>query len=389
MVFFLEVLDYAALKPFLEKLSILRCTFRRLRYPDRVINQALSTARRRLNNPATRDQPKPKYHLTLDHHQALEPLRPALRSIGVSTAFSSKNTLGRLLSKTGPVKPKESELPGVYRVECKQCPEGVYYGETGVTLGHRMSKHKNDIRRAKDSNALFVHMRDNPGHSFDHQGAKLIFTSNQKSKRQLVESSLIATNVSCNLKPGDFPVCRITAPVVLKSIKLDNLNSLVSPQPPATSTTPPDTSAYVTPEPTTIALPNPISATSSLTQALSSMVISSSSQPQTAPISSVPSLVLAPIATIPTPESPPLLQSQARAMPSPFYTHQALSPPLQLTDTPAARKSVSHAPLSQCHSPKAYTGATRKRRFVHEPLPDNFSPMIKRLRSSKSHHLFS
>ena len=119
------------------------------------------------------------------------------------------------------------------------------------------------------------------------------------------------------------------------------------------------------------------------------MAISSSSQPQTAPTSSVPSPVLAPIATIPTPESPPLLQSQARALPSPYYTHQALSPPLHLTDTPAARKSVSHAPLSQCHSPKAHTGATRKRRFVHEPLPDNFSPMIKRLRSSKSHHLFS
>ena len=103
------------------------------------------------------------------------------------------------------------------------------------------------------------------------------------------------------------------------------------------------------------------------------MAISSSSQPQTAPTSSVPSPVLAPIATIPTPESPPLLQSQARALPSPYYTHQALSPALHLTDTPAAGKSVTHAPLSQCHSPKTYTGATRKHCFVLDLIPISFA----------------
>ncbi len=255
-----------------DEINHLRSTFVRLRYPEHVINQALSTAKRRFNSSAIREQPKSKYHLTLEYHPALEPLRPALKNIGVSVAYSSSNTLGNLLSKTGPVKPCESELPGVYKVECKQCPDGVYYGETGVHIPYRMGGHKSDIREAKESNALFVHMRDNPGHSFDHKGAKLIFTSNQKAKRQLVESALIATNVNCNLKPGDFPVCRITAPVVLKGIKFDNCTNSTPSQSTINSSSDTATSSNIDPvisaPATMIPAPHDLTpATSNLTQA--------------------------------------------------------------------------------------------------------------------------
>ena len=68
---------------------------------------------------------------------------------------------------------------------------------------------------------MFVHMEDNPGHSFDLNNPKLIYKSKEKAKRQLVESSLIATSVNCNLKPGDFPVCKITAIAVLKGLNID------------------------------------------------------------------------------------------------------------------------------------------------------------------------
>ena len=137
------------------------------------------------------------------------------------------------------------ELPGVYKVECMQCPEGVYYGETGVNVPNRMAGHSTAINAKVASNALFAHTRNNPGHSFNLKGAKLIFTSNQKSKRQLVESALIATNVNCNLKPGDFPVCRITAPIVLKGVKLDK---------PTVTHTPIVTSNQATPMPLSSAI---------------------------------------------------------------------------------------------------------------------------------------
>ena len=64
-------------------------------------------------------------------------------------------------------------------------------------------------------------MKDKTGHSFDIQGATLLYKSNQKSKQKLVEFSLIATTVNYNLRPGEYPVCRIMVSVVLKGVKLN------------------------------------------------------------------------------------------------------------------------------------------------------------------------
>ena len=49
----------------------LQTTFRRLRYPEHVINQALSKARYTFNSSHISVKPKPKYHLTVDYHPAL------------------------------------------------------------------------------------------------------------------------------------------------------------------------------------------------------------------------------------------------------------------------------------------------------------------------------
>ena len=173
-------------------------------------------------------------------HPSLQSLRPALSNIGVSTSFSSSNTLRKQLSRTGPKAPAPNEVAGVYTVECKidTCNKGVYYGESGRNLHKRIREHGKDIREAKTSNALFVHMRDNPGHQFDLSGAQMMFKSTVKAKRQLVESSLIATNANCNLKPGDFPICRLTASVVTKCLKLDYNKTSQS-----TTNAPPSTSA--------------------------------------------------------------------------------------------------------------------------------------------------
>ena len=312
--------------------------------------------------------------------------------------------MGNQLSHTGPLRPPDNELPGVYRVECKQCPNGVYFGETGVTLAKRIAGHRTDIRKAKDSNALFVHMRDNPGHSFDLRGAKLIYKSNQKPNRQLVESAMIATNVNCNLRPGDYPVCRITAPVVLKSVKLDKINSLPIPAP-TVSPTPTDTSDNLPLDTaTTSAIVPTHQETSGLTQAISTLAISSSTQPHTAIASSQKHLLVPPSAPFSpvanhtrshhqhpivalSSTSPTLLQSQARALPTTYSSHLVASPASTHTDSPALRVAHSHVLLSQCSSPQAHTGAIRRRRLVHnQPMsPYAKSPVVRRLRSRIIH----
>ena len=221
---------------------------------------------------------------------------------------------------------------------------------------------------------------------------------------------MIATNVNCNLRPGDFPVCRITAPVVLKSVKLDKINTLPISAPTASPipTTEPTTDIPSNPPLVTATTSTIVSAqseTSGLTQAISTLAISSSTQPQTAIASSQKHLLVplpAPFSPVAnhtrshhqhpivaqSSTSPTLLQSQARALPITYSSHQVASPAFTHTDSPALRVSLSQVPLSQCFSPQAHTGAIRRRRLVHnQPMsPYALSPAVRRLRSRIIHY---
>ena len=211
---------------------------------------------------------------------------------------------------------------------------------------------------------------------------------------------MIATNVNCNLKPGDYPVCRISAPVVLKGVKLDHTDA---------TTIVPTTTAPITTTPTTTtpAAPNPV--VSNLTQAMDNMDLHSSNPSQISQSDSQPSAPsytgstpvarhtrshkrkLDTISSIihQSPSSPGILQSQARAKSPkqhlPVQVQSVFSPVTLHQVSPRVRENVSHIPLSQTHSPSAATGATRKRKFkCNQVSPlDNNSPMVKRLRSSK------
>ena len=148
-----------------DEIKHIRSSFLKLQYPLHVINQARWTAKYRFHNPITRPARTASYHLSLPYHPSLLPLRPALANIGVSTSFSSRNTLRTQLSHTGPKPLKDAHVPGVYKVECKQCPD-VYFGETGHNIGLRRTEHKTGIKKKKTANAIFVHQEMKPGHEF-------------------------------------------------------------------------------------------------------------------------------------------------------------------------------------------------------------------------------
>ena len=330
--------------------------FLKLKYPEWIIKQALSTATARFHNPASRPQPRrARYHLALPEIGDVQSLRPFLGKVDLSTSYESRNTLRKQLSRTGPKAPKD--VPCVYLVNCKglpggpPCTHGVYIGESGRSLSKRIYEHGKDIREANTSNALFVHMRDNPGHQFDLRNAEVVYKSTMKPKRQLVESSLIATRPNCNLKPGDFPVCRITAPVVVKCLKLESKTAALDT--PATSS-PASTS---TPTPT---LPTILPAVSStpLSNAPLRVVPTLSSPPRSSSlVSSSPCLLT-------SQRSSPILQSQARSLPMSSIVFSDTSCP---SPTPVAHKTRSRVrvqaplPLSPYASPARTTGAIPKR----------------------------
>ena len=63
-------------------------------------------------------------------------------------------------------------------------------------------------------------MQANPGHTFDVDSINLLYICCDEDKRKLVESAVITTTSNCNDRPGDFPLCKLTAPVVVQSLQL-------------------------------------------------------------------------------------------------------------------------------------------------------------------------
>ena len=229
--------------------------------------------------------------------------------------------MGHQLSHTGPQHNSDKDLTGVYKVTCIVC-SGVYYGETGRTLSMRICDHKNNIRDKLKDSALYMHIHDNPGHSFDFDSAELLYKSNHRTKRQLVESSLIATHDNINIKAGDFPVCRLTAPSVLQaSIKksvsssAQTFNDHVAAD--SSTSNSPDSHAQSSVSPvstpactTTNSQPSPQSPASNPSPQPSVPLHLSSHVPDTPPS------IVDPVPTLQPPANPPVsLQSQARALP--------------------------------------------------------------------------
>ena len=97
-------------------------------------------------------------------------------------------------------------------------------------------------------------MLDNSGHQFNLRGAKIIYKSTSKPKRQLVESSLIASRPNCNLKPGDFPVDRLTAPAIVKSLNLETITTASSKTVTPSTVGPTATSTHIPPAPSNFSL---------------------------------------------------------------------------------------------------------------------------------------
>ena len=280
--------------------------FKRLQYPKFVINQALSTAKYRFHNPSNREHVVKKYHLKLPCIPAMMRLRPGLSKIGISTSFSSANTLRCHVTKNGPSSTPSNELPGVYKLQCQQCPDGIgsYFGETGLSLPKRMTDHSNDIKNKVSTSSIWSHMKQYPGHIFDLDNPVMIHCSFDEHRRKLVESSLIAQHKNCNNRPGDIPVCRITAPQVLRSLKIDYKHA-----------------ALPTPDQNAV----PAATHSSLSSTPSQLTLAIPTQPVTTPN---PSPFVPPTPPFP-PSSPPIMPStQLNPFPtvaSPHSLHPAVN----------------------------------------------------------------
>ena len=141
---------------------------------------------------------------------------------------------------------------------------------------------------------------------------------------------IASSSNKCNIKSGDFPTCRLTAPIVINSLKLQSktTNSIYSPpQVPVTASaavSPPDitnpiSSTPQVPATTPTASSVPAQIPHPITNALSLLPTASIPAPRPSASAAPPHAPQTPSRSIsyqPPAHTSPLLQSQARALPS-------------------------------------------------------------------------
>ena len=215
----------------------------KLAYPKRVLNIALSKARKIhfrssslpikiTNNPVVGSQlpvlnnnnvvspikTKRVNRIILPFSESIERFIRPLKQNNWELVFTYKNKLFNKLNKNSP---KCSDTPnGVYYIPCKGCPKG-YLGETGRELKQRIKEHKNDIVRQVPESGVATHVREQ-GHKFNFDKAEFIVPCSDKKKRHIIESALIKKlGKRCvNLNNGFAPNNVVLSKYILDVINL-------------------------------------------------------------------------------------------------------------------------------------------------------------------------
>ena len=91
-------------------------------------------------------------------------------------------------------------------------------GETGRDLSVRLNEHKGYIRNQNNNSAIFNHVRDE-NHSMNWSNSKIVYSSNKKSDRLAVESTLIKVLPNFNNSGGVNVIDPLSASIILSSNK--------------------------------------------------------------------------------------------------------------------------------------------------------------------------
>ena len=209
------------------EINHIKCSFRNLAYPPKVLNKALLKARKvhfskNKNKPTNNINNENIKIMKLPYVKNLEKFKKPLQKMKTRLVFTYNNKLTHNLCNN---KPKNSpKNNGVYEIPCKECKK-IYVGETGRDLKKRIREHHSDIKHANENNAMFVHLRDS-NHPIDFEHAKIVYPSNSVRRRHIVESALIDKHKSLdncvNLNRGFSPINPLASKYVRKSIKLLN-----------------------------------------------------------------------------------------------------------------------------------------------------------------------
>ena len=90
------------------------------------------------------------------------------------------------VSVRGPSSANDGRKEVVYQIPCQDC-DSVYIGETGRSLGKRITEHKCAVKTGDRKNGVAVHAWDE-GHRVDWEGVKILESEPHYLKRRVLEA---------------------------------------------------------------------------------------------------------------------------------------------------------------------------------------------------------
>ena len=200
-----------------QELICVRKQLSKLGYPDWFLDKSLSIAKSNYYGSNSSTSSNNEFHsqkiLKVPYNVSTHSVLKTLPKDYVRVICSYPN---KLFSNVVNVHQKEKcdVSPGVYKIPCNDC-DLIYIGQTGRDLKSRVSEHKNSVRYAQNSSAVFNHV-STLGHSIRWNNAEILYKSNCSYKRKIVESALIDVIPNFNLSRGQWSPDPITSVVVGK-----------------------------------------------------------------------------------------------------------------------------------------------------------------------------
>ena len=122
------------------------------------------------------------------------------KHLPVRIAFTSKGTLGNMLTQVKTPIPPLEKTGVIYAIHC-ECG-GTYIGETGRTFKIRMREHKRAMKIGDHNNAISVHVHST-GHSILWDKCEVLAVEENWRRRKIREAILIkSTSDTINTDPG-------------------------------------------------------------------------------------------------------------------------------------------------------------------------------------------
>lgn len=200
-----------------QELNCIKKQLSKLAYPDWFLDKSLSVAKSNFyglnNSDSSYNETNTQKVLKVPYNSSTDSIMKKLPKEKIKVICNYPN---KLFNNVVNVHQKEKCVvnQGVYKIPCNDCGL-VYIGQTGRDLKSRVCEHKNSVRYAQNSSAVFNHV-STLGHNIGWNNAEILYKSSCSYKRKIIESALINVIPNFNLSRGQWPPDPITSTVVGK-----------------------------------------------------------------------------------------------------------------------------------------------------------------------------